>query len=139
MNRAHLTNCKIWIDRLPVGKNSLKKDEWRKHYSGETVWTNISRGTIYKKDICQFSNYFCVQNCLFFSKKNIFLSLNERNNCHKLVQSCPQWWRKLTNKKICCGIRIDNCGIKSVRQWIGLRRLYTSFTHLSHDSHVWKL
>ena len=78
----------------------------------------------------QFSNFLWPK-LPIFSKKSYFLPLNGRNNCHNSDQSCPWWWRKLTNKKICCGIKIDNCGIKSVRQWIGLRRLYTSFTHFT--------
>ena len=115
---------------MPVGKKSLKINEWRKNYSDKTVWTDMSRGTIYKKDVFQFSNFLWPK-LPIFSKKSHFLPLNGWNNCHKSGQSCPRWWRKLTNKKICCGIKIDNCGIKSVRQWIGLRRLYTSFTHFT--------
>ena len=115
---------------MPVGKKSLKINEWRKNYSDKTVWTDMSRGTINKKKRFQFSNFLWPK-FTNFSKKSHFLPLNGRHNCHKSGQSCPRWWRKLTNRKICCGIKIDNCGIKSVRQWIGLRRLYTSFTHFT--------
>ena len=102
----------------------------RQNYSDKTVWTDMSRGTICNKKVFQFGNFLWPK-LPIFSKKSHFLPLNGRHNCHKSGQSCPRWWRKLTNKKICCGIKIDNCGIKSVRQWIGLRRLYTSFTHFT--------
>ena len=91
MNRAHLTNCKIQIDRLPVGKKSLKIHERRKNYSDKTVWTGMPKGIIYKKNIF-FNKFFWWPKLAIFSQNGHFLPLNGRKDRQDFAQSCPRGW-----------------------------------------------
>ena len=60
-------------------KKSLKFNEQRQNYSDKTVWTDVSRGTIYKKTFFQISNFLWPK-LPIFSKKGHFLPLNGRKD-----------------------------------------------------------
>ena len=79
-------------------KISLKINKWRKNYSDKTVWTDMYRGTIYKKYVFQSSNFLWPKLSIF-PKKGNFLPLNGRKDCQYFAQSCPRGWQRLTPKR----------------------------------------
>ena len=96
---------------MPVGKKSLKINEWRKNYSDKTVWTDMSRGTIYKKNVFQFC-HFLWPKLPIFSKKGHFLPLNRRKDRKYFAQSCPRVWQRLSRKISICGTKLTNVVLK---------------------------
>ena len=90
----------------------------------------MPRGIIYNKNTC-FNNYFLGQKWAIFSQNGHFLPLNGRKDRGALAQSCPRGWQRLTRKISLCLTKMADALLKVWDNFMGLRRLYASFTHFA--------
>ena len=96
---------------MPVGKKSLKINEWRKNYSDKTVWTGMPKGIICNKNIV-FNDFLLWQKMAIFSQNGYFLPLNGCKDRGAFAQSCPRGWQRLTRKISNCGTKLTNVVLK---------------------------
>ena len=78
----------------------------------------------------QFSNFLWTK-IASFPKKRHFLPLNGRKDCQYFAQSCPRGCQRLTRKISVCLTKMADALLKVWDNFMGLRRLYASFTHFA--------